>query len=97
MNQLNTISLDELLHHKGWLVEQLAEHARAYLTTLERLGTLEPTSDAHATLEGRLYAQAAQLMTAGDVKRTRTDALIKALDAKLTARPALRLGEDGED
>ena len=84
MNQLNTISLDELLHHKGWLVEQLAEHARAYLTTLERLSTLEPTSDAHATLEGRLYAQAAQLkMTAGDV--------VKATDELTDALP------DGED
>ncbi|CAN5832420.1 hypothetical protein BH24DEI2_BH24DEI2_02650 [soil metagenome] len=62
MNPSGTVAhLDELLHHKGWLLEQLAENAGAYLAMLERLKTLPPESDAHATLEGRLYAQAAQL------------------------------------
>ena len=68
MNQTNPASsLETLLAHKRWLLEQLAENARAYLNTLEKLSALEPESDAHAALEGRLYAQAAQLeMSAGD-------------------------------
>ncbi len=85
MNQLSTAAnLDELLHHRGWLLEQLAENAKAYLTMLEQLTTLEQESDAYAALEGRLYAQAAQLeMSAGDV--------VKVMDELTDALP-----EDGD-
>lgn len=67
-------NLDELLHHKQWLQEQLAENARTYLDMLERLKSEKPDSDAYATLDGRLYAQAAQLeMDAGDIVKAMDD------------------------
>jgi hypothetical protein len=47
--------------HLDWLLEQAAESARRYLEMWERLKTLEPDSDEHDTLDGRMMAQLNQV------------------------------------
>jgi DNA-binding IclR family transcriptional regulator len=68
--------LDELLQHEKWLRGELAESAKRYLKTLERLQALNPDSDEYATLDGELYAQAAQVeMDASDIVKVADDIL----------------------
>ncbi|MDQ3399050.1 MAG: hypothetical protein M3511_15030 [Deinococcota bacterium] len=80
MSQTLSHDLDELRRHERWLRGQLAEHARTYLALLEQQAAQDPESDAYATLDGRLYAQIAQLeMSAGDA--------VRAMDAVTDALP----------
>ena len=62
---------ENLVEHRTFLMNELAENAKAYLESWQQLKTLPPDSEGHADLLGYALAQAQQLgMDAQDVAET---------------------------
>ena len=52
---------ENLVEHRTFLLDELAENAQAYLESWQQLKTLPPDSEEHADLLGYALAQAQQL------------------------------------
>ena len=62
---------ENLVEHRRFLMNELAENAQAYLASWQQLKTLPPNSEEHADLLGYALAQVRQLgMDVEDVAET---------------------------